>query len=752
MRRAALSAGQLYQALAALLRQTMLGEGPPRKLDHLRWLVAPDLLSFGYALRTTLSSLIALGIALWWELGSPQWAALTVWMVAQGTRGKSIAKARWHMFGMVVGTICAVVLVACMPQAPLLYVLSLALGIGAFCFIGTLLPGPAAMTNYRIHGMRASGFTYAIIALDGVLAPDHIFEIAMARATYITLGIVIETTVSSLFQYRLENRARNRLATNFLQALGGATRSLVRLLGGDRQAIAHSTDVFGTILTLSDQVEFAEIEMGRHQHEGDHARAALAAMTLLMSRGLELGALLAVPNSQGSRYQATAAQATTFLQTLPTRLAGEQPIQPVLADLALLRATCRELASTCLEEEMVAATHPPVDLPLERALSREGQILHKLSEILDEMALSLEQFEMSRNPQPHDHFHYGMRTYRDWRMAFTNSLRASVTIFCSGLVWVTTAWPDGLTFMMFVSIVCALFSTLEQPALATKAFLHGTICAVGMSALLDLWVIAQPTTYEMLALCLAVPMLVGGLAFAYLPLILGAVAYNLFLPILIGPLNQGRMDEIMYFNTALPLVLAMVFAMWMYRVFLPFDPDGLRWDMRMAILRGLRQLAARRKPPAPVEVVGRGVDSFVRLSSMAGDTAPFVLERYLGGVLASMTIGLNVLRLRDILARGVLPAGAHRATQDMMNRMQRFSGRYGGQYGRTARATRLAVEYLVQCEQTEINLSVRVEMLRALASLRVIETQLEQNQPFFDAATPYLDQAFPTVQPAQKLQ
>ena len=137
---------------------------------------------------------------------------------------------------------------------------------------------------------------------------------------------------------------------------------------------------------------------------------------------------------------------------------------------------------------------------------------------------------------------------------------------------------------------------------------------------------------------------------------------------------------------------------------------------------------------------------------MAGDTAPFVLERYLGGVLASMTIGLNVLRLRDILARGVLPAGAHRATQDMMNRMQRFSGRYGGQYGRTARATRLAVEYLVQCEQTEINLSVRVEMLRALASLRVIETQLEQNQPFFDAATPYLDQAFPTVQPAQKLQ
>ncbi|MGV4875939.1 FUSC family protein [Acetobacter indonesiensis] len=743
MRSAALSLSQFYQALAAMTRQTLLGNGPPRKLDHFRWLIAPDLLSFGYALRTTISSLIALGIALWWELGSPQWAALTVWMVAQGTRGKSIAKARWHMFGMVVGTLCAIVLVACMPQAPMLYLLCLAGGIGAFCFIGTLLPGPAAMTNYRIHGMRASGFTYAIIALDGVLAPDHIFEIAMARATYITLGIVIETTISSLFQYRLENRARNRLATNFIQALGGATRALVNMLRGDRQAVTHSPDVFGTILTLSDQVEFAEIEMGKHQHEGDHARAALAAMTVLMSRGMELSALLAVPNSQGTHYQDVSVQIGTFLKNLPDRLGNDQPIQPVLNDLTLLDSTCRELAATSLEDEMVAATHPPVDLPLERALSREGQLLHKLSEMLDELRLSLEQFEMSRNPQPHDHFRYGMRTYRDWRVAFTNSLRASVTIFCSGLIWVATAWPDGLTFMMFVAIVCALFSTLEQPAVATQAFLHGTVCVIGMCGLLDLWVMAQPTTYEMLAMCLSIPMLLGGLAFAYVPLVLAAVAYNLFLPILVGPLNQGRMDEILYFNTALPLLLAMMFAMWMYRVFLPFDPDGLRWDMRLDILRWLRHLAAWRTPPLPAEVVGRGVDNFVRLSSMTGGRKSYVLESYLSGVLSSMTIGLNVLRLRHILARGVLPPGAQRATQAMMNRMQRFTGRYGGQYGRTSRATHLAVLYLVQREQSETNLSVRVEMLRALASLRVIETELAQNQAFFDASSPYLDQAFP---------
>lgn len=507
--------------------------------------------------------------------------------------------------------------------------------------------------------------------------------------------------------------------------------------------MANSPSVFTTIVGLSDQVEFAEVEMGEHQHEGDHARAALAAIAVLMSRGLDLGALLSMPESQGQEYQQVAGDVAQFLQTIPQRLSDDQPVAPVLRDLVALRATCTQLAATCLEQEMIAATHPPVDVAQESSLSREGQLLHKLGAILDELQQAIEQFEMSRNPLPHDHFRYPMKSYRDWRMAFTNSLRASVTIFGSGIIWITTGWTDGLTFMMFVSIVCALFSTLEQPALATQAFLHGTIFVVGMSGLLDLWIMAQPTIYETLALCLAVPMLVGGLAFAWPPLVLAAVAYNLFLPILIGPMNQGRMDEILYFNTALPLFLAMVFSMWMYRVFLPFDPDGLRWDLRVSILRRLRRLAQHRAAPPMTEVIGRGVDGFVRLASMTtDDRSTFVRDRYVSGVLSGMTIELNLLRLRAILARDILPDEARHATEAMMNRMRQFSGRYGGQYGRTARAAHLAVEYLTRMEQAETNLSVREEMLRALASLHVIETELKENQAFFDASSPYLDKAF----------
>lgn len=735
----AASLSLLWKDIKTIVRQSLEGGGPTRDLSHLRWFYAPNILSFGYALRTTISSLIALGIALWWELGSPQWAMLTVWMVAQGTRGKSLAKARWHTFGMVLGSVCAVTLVGIMPQYPLLYIFWLAAGIGSFCFIGTLLPGPATMTNYRIHGMRASGFTYGIISMDAVMTPDHVFEIAMARATYILLGIVIETTISSLFQYKLATRSRNRLATNFVNALTKALPPLIHLLKGDSRSVVKSPEVFTTIAALSDDVEFAQVEIGDHKHEGDHARAALAAISLLMCRGLDLGALLAMPYDHGEHYRIMRDKVAEFFKTLPSRLIDEQPIEPVMYELMALRAEAVQMHAECFELEMRTATDPPIEEDKEERLSHQGQLLDKLVIILQELQIALKQYEMSRSVVPHDHFYYPMRTYRDIRTAFMNSLRASVTVFFAGAIWIATGWTDGDLFMMFVCIVCSLFSTLDRPALATQDFLHGCICVTIMGVFVNLWLLARPTVYEMMALCLAVPALMGGLAFANPRLLLTAVAYNLFFPILLAPNNQGRVNEIEYFNSALPLLLALIYAMWMYRVFLPYDPDYLRWRMRVDILNRLKRLSDPHSKITMSEIVGRGVSEFVQLSTIAIDANNRkIRDIYVGGVLSGMTVELNLVHLQKVLKNPLLPDDVRNVIEFLFKRMSHFTGRYGGSFGRTEKAAHLAVQYLLKREQQETNFSIRKEMLNALASLCVIETELKENREFFNISVPYL--------------
>nr|WP_236622896.1 FUSC family protein [Kozakia baliensis] len=711
---------------------TMIAGAIPPFWRKFKWLYAPDPVMAGYALRTTLTSLLALGIALWMELGSPQWAALTVWMVAQGTRGRSLAKARWHLFGMIVGTICAVALVAACPQAPMMFIVLLAVGIGLFCLIGTFMPGPAAMTNYRIHGMRATGFTYAIISLDGILNPNEIFQIAAARATYIVLGIVLEASISAIFQLGLTKRTRHALTSNFESSLRPALQSISDLLGGNAEALADARLLFANITALGDQVEFAEVELGRHDHAGDHARAALADIAILLARGLDLASLMRLPMSQDDAFHQQAQAIQRFLTNLPLRLDTSEGIDSILADLRALRRECRE--------EMLAAFEAETQGHIEHeATMRHGVLQQALVELLDALRMTLRQFEASRNPPAHDHFRSPIRSYRDWHQAVTNSLRASVAVFGAGLIWVVTAWPEGITFLMFVCIVCSLFSTLERPALATQSFLRGACCAALAGGVLDLALLGEPTTFEILAMWFGTAAFLGGLAFAYPPLTLSAVSYNLFLPIVVGPSNQGRTDEIVYFNTALPLVLGLLYATWMFRVFLPYDPAHQRWAMREAILRDLRHIGSGSRPETVDLIVSRNVDRLVRLMNNAEGTPTPVIDAYLNGILSAMRIALNLLRIHAVQLDSTLPTRAHRALDLVMARMSHFSGRYSGHYGRTLRATKLAILCLRDSEQQEKRQRQRFVLIAALTSLDVIATELDANRVFFDASNPYLD-------------
>ncbi|GAP25794.1 fusaric acid resistance protein FusB [Gluconobacter frateurii NBRC 101659] len=713
----------------------MISTSPAPLLRKLRWLYAPDPVMAGYALRTTLTSLLALGIALKMELGSPQWAALTVWMVAQGTRGRSLAKAKWHLFGMVLGVISGVALVAACPQAPLMFILLLAAGIGLFCLIGTFMPGPASMTNYRIHGMRATGFTYAIVSLDGIADPHHIFEIAMSRATYIVLGIVLEASVSGLFQLGLTKRTRQQLSSTFKDTLKPALLTIADILTGKVDALETMQPVFTRITTLGDQVEFAEVELGRQDHAGDHTRAALADIAVLLARALDLATLMRLPLSQDDAFLEQAERIREMFLTLPDRLERADPMEAILDDLRTLRRECRRRVVQYFGTNLPGADDRATML-------RHGMLQQALVELIDALRMALRQFEASRNPKPHDHFHEPIRSYRDWRQAIVNSLRSSVTVFGAGVIWIATAWPSGLTFIMFVAIACSLFSTLERPALATQAFLHGACCAVLAGGVLDLLLLGKPTTFEMLGMWSGVAMMLGGLAFAYPPLTLPAVSYNLFLPIMLGPSNQGRTDEIVYFNTALPLVLGLLYTTWMYRVFLPYDPAHQRWTMRENILRDLHHIADGKNDTTLDVIVSRNVDRFVRLMTNSADTPSPVVHAYLQGILSAMRVMLNLLRLRAISHDAALSPRAHQALNLVLARMSHFSGRYHGHYGRTLRATLLAIQRLRDCETTESRPRQRFILIAALTALDVISTELTTNRVFFDARSPYLDPTF----------
>ncbi|XAO71825.1 MAG: FUSC family protein [Acetobacteraceae bacterium] len=261
-----------------------------------KWLYAPSPQAVEFAFRNTIAALIALAIALWVELDSPVWAPSTVWAVAQATRGENLSKARWRLAGTLLGGRGQRAADRRLPAG------ALALFPG-FGDMGRVMRRVGDFfTSYRAYTMTLAGYTCAIIALDASQAPDNVFFLAVSRSTYIGLGVVCEVAMGMIFSLQQEKRAR---------------MTIKRSLQGQ--------ELFGRILRLNSEVEYLEIEMGPHGHEGDHARADLAVVAVLLTRCLGMTARLAALKHREPRLNDMLTRVREFVLTITPRLEQDAP-------------------------------------------------------------------------------------------------------------------------------------------------------------------------------------------------------------------------------------------------------------------------------------------------------------------------------------------------------------------------------------------------------------------------------------------
>ncbi|MBS4074476.1 FUSC family protein [Ameyamaea chiangmaiensis] len=691
----------------------------------LAWLYAPSPASLLFAVRTTAAAIISLLIAMWMELDSPQWSAMTVWIVAQNSRGESLSKSRWRVVGTAVGVVMAVLFTALFPQQPFLFLPAIALWLGLCCTVATMV------RNFRAYAAVLAGYSCAIVGLAAASNPNDIFTVAVSRSTYIMLGIVVEGSLAALFAINGETQARIALRAKLTSAMDSATDAVAHVLDGGEHAFQRSRALFGTILTINDQIEFTEVEMGHHGSEGDHARAALAAVSVLLSRALGMATRMAALPDEQSDFRATAGMARDLMRDIPPLLAHDEGAANAMVRVRALQDQCRARITAALGEEL-----PPQGGVSEEHMTMllDRRVLHQaLWELLDDLYFALREFHASTRPDVRDHFHFRLPAPRDYTEALHNGIRATASITVASLIWEVTAWSSGLGFITIISLTVGLFATRENPVIATSNFFRGTVAAAIVAGIMSLWVVPAVNDPTTLAAVLAVPMIVGGLAARNASTALAAAAYNIFTINMISPLNGGRETEIAYFNSAVATVLGAGCAVLIFRMVLPFNTDSVRWRMRGRILGDLRRLAASPALPDTRRWVGYSADRMARVVRHAGPAPAPVIEAYLQGTLAAMTIGLNVIRLRHLHARQQLPPSARRPVEVVLRRMTQFTGRYG----RTAAMAHAATRILRQLEIRESDIEKRLEMTRAIAYLLVISNELDQNADFLNAQRPY---------------
>ncbi len=151
-----------------------------------------------FSLHTTAAALLALALASAASIHHPWWAAMTVWLVAQPTRGLFIERCIARLAGSIAGALVGGLLLYFFFAWPDLLLCLLALWLTLCAAIGNIF------RHFRNYAWVLAGYTAAIVALLGLADPVLDPELASGRVICTLLGILCSCCVSWLFTAKLE--------------------------------------------------------------------------------------------------------------------------------------------------------------------------------------------------------------------------------------------------------------------------------------------------------------------------------------------------------------------------------------------------------------------------------------------------------------------------------------------------------------------------------------------------------------------
>ncbi|MBS1084771.1 FUSC family protein [Gluconobacter sphaericus] len=674
------------------------------------WLFAPSITSVMFALRTTVASLLALAIALWMELGEPQWAAMTVWIVAQNSRGESISKGRWRLVGTMIGMVMAIVLMAAFPQYPWLFLPALAIWVG-------LCAGLATLThNFRGYALVLAGYTCTIIALGAVKEPDHVFNVAMARGTYIFLGVICETAMGMIALPNVAGRAREELRKRLQGILTRAIPALTSVLRQQPGARDDLSTLLGSLQASSDQIEFSRIEIRSEGNEVEHAYVTLGLVARVLSRGLGLRTRMTSVTHQPEALRPFLEEMATALDGLPERLLTDRRGIAALVQTEALLAECRGRMQTIL----------PCD---DEDSLNEGIILTGVEVMLSDLCETLRSYRASVDGAPVSERHRLTRN-PDWRASMRNGVRTTVALLFGAYVWEVTAWPQGSVFLTFIAVVCARFATFENTVLLSAAFFYGAVFAALASVIPVFVVMPVTANYPFFCLVAGFFMLLGGLASRNPPTAVMAASYGTFFPFLLGMDNQGRINELSWFNTTIALLLGLGAGVVIFRAVLPFTPARAGEVLRYQLKRSLRRLALPGVVMDEYVWINEGTQSMERAVRFAGSLSSERAEAMLRGTLSVLTVGRNVLMLRKLAEHGSLPDTAVTAVDGLVRNLLRRKL----PLTHTTATIDPTLDELYALERQSQDPSIRHDLVLAIGSLLIVRTEMPVSRAFLRGA------------------
>ncbi|WP_010166229.1 FUSC family protein [Pseudomonas sp. PAMC 25886] len=567
-----------------------------------------------FALRNMIAGGVALYLAFCFDLQQPQWALTTVFIVGQSTSGMVLAKGAYRLVGTFVGAMVSIAMIGVLGQAPLLFLLCMALWL-AFCTTGASL-----LRNHASYGFVLAGYTTAIIALPATAAPLGVFDEAVARCQEISLGILCASIASTILWPRRVEQVLAVQARAAWQAVIRAAAS--ELLGNDQRK--------GLLEALSRLVA-VDSQRDHAWFEGPKGRRRSQALRVL-SRDL-LGLLRA---ARGVARQRMMLDETAAVVPLIEAVAGALQ-QERLEDLSELS-----------QRLGLALQDPRLGQEAHFCLMQLAQVLR----LIDLSALTLVAVEEGRVPPGAPG---AMSWHRDIEQGVLGGLRSALAFLAVAAFWIFTAWPSGLGAVSICGVVLSLFAARENPSASSLNFLKGIALSIPVAGVVRFALLPGFEGFPLLCLALGVPLFVASLCMSRPTLAATASAFCIFFVNNVGPSNVMTYDFAAFLNKAIATLVGVGIAVVVFRLIQLSPGEHHYRRMFKASLFDLAQLTSRPLEQAESWFGGRMADRLIRLSRYS-ETLPADRRAHWDNGLLGLDLGDELLELRACLAgsRGAL--------------------------------------------------------------------------------------------------
>ncbi|WP_245469583.1 FUSC family protein, partial [Mesorhizobium sp. M7A.F.Ca.MR.362.00.0.0] len=587
-----------------------------------------------FALRTVSAGLIALLAAYALKLDHPQWAMMTVFIVAQPVAGMVLAKGFYRLLGTLVGGVAAIGITTVFGTNPWVLVTVLAVWIGICTFVSSLLRNPEA------YGAALAGYTAMIIGLPAFGQPHLVVDLAVARCAEIVLGIVCAGLTSRLILPKLASDAivsrLKRCILDLASYAGGA------FSGGDPATLSTlHRKLITDAQTLGEMRAYARLEAPSFAPRAHPVRRTIGQLLSALSAARAL-------HSHAAPKNAALIPVRSELQSLVSELATKPG---ALDDTALWVARLDAISGN--------ARQMP-DASIDQGDDRVGTITRltiaaDFAEALKQVLRGLDALRAPATRLARGSRQPALVVHRDYAGASRNALRAALATLLVAAFWLTTKWSEAAGTVILVAVVSSLFAARPDPVQVAWGFFKGTLLALPFAFLVGQIALPALPGFGWFML-FVVPILVPtALAMANPRYVGVATAFAINFLAFLSPHQAMTYDPVPFFAGSASILVGILLAIGVFIVVLPADP----WLAANRIVRAMREDLARlclheRVPrrSAFESLAYDRINQLMPLVQNAGQKGDAVL----GGGVAAVTVGLEVLRLRDASQSHAIPS------------------------------------------------------------------------------------------------